>query len=110
MISFDVLLRSPQPNVPASAATLEQIRPATEVAQGALRWLERHGVRGHDLQFSLACQAPRSVFEKLFAVTLKKKKTPAGPAWVMSQSAAIPSELAASVEGVSIAPPPTYFG
>ena len=109
-ISFDVLLRSQHPGTEASKETLDKIRPSAETGQRALRWLEQHGVRCHDLEFSLACQAPRAVFEKLFAVTLKQHKTSDGAAWLPTSTPVIPQAIAAWVEEVTIAPPPTYFG
>jgi hypothetical protein len=110
IVSFDVLLKSKKAGVEASTQTLEKIRPPAEAGQRALRWLEQQGVRCHDLEYSLACQAPRALFEKLFAVTLKEHKTPGGVAWKPSSTPVIPMAIAEWVEEVTIAPPPEYFG
>ena len=109
-VSFDVLLRGPGGDVPISAATLDQLRPSPEHLERCFRWLSTQGVTCHRTDFGLACEAPLDVFEKLFSVSLARRKGKDGRPWFeLTEVPIVPAEIAALVDQVSVAPPPDFF-
>jgi hypothetical protein len=104
-VAFDVLLKAAAGDVPASAETIEQLRPAPADIESCVRWLSRHGVECHRTGFGIACEMPTKDFEKLFGVKVGGRR-----ARQPGQEIAIPDELARTVEQITITPRPEMFG
>jgi hypothetical protein len=105
IVAFDLLLKAPAGDVPASAETIDQLRPSPANVESCVRWLGRHGAECHRTGFGVAGEMPVRAFEKLFHVKLGGDKSPAsGP------PIPIPEEIASYVDQITVTPRPEMFG
>ena len=109
-ITFEILLRAPGTGGEPDVSTIEQFRPAAEDIIRCQRWFAAHGVEAQSTGFGLLCNAPRTLFESMFGVTLTPvPPEPSAPAFTMSGKPRPPKEVAPYIEQVTLAVPPEYF-
>lgn len=109
-VAFEVLLRSNGAGRTPTSRNLDQFRADSEVAERVRRWLHARGVTAHSTEFTVACTAPRKIFESLFGVRLRPRKeiTKLG-CWAVQGEIRIPEEIADLVEDVTLSVMPEIF-
>jgi hypothetical protein len=110
-VVFDVLLRAPGRRRREGELPSLEDRPTADTIERARRWLAARGVVCHATTAGLACEAPASVFEKIFRVGVAPNPTIGRdePPVVLDGEIHVPAELADVVERVTLPRPPTYF-
>lgn len=95
--SFELILRNAGGGKPPTVENIAEFRPAPEAVEACRDWLHRHGVTAHFTGFSLACGAPKKVFETLFGVNLA------------GDEIAVPPGLTEWVESITLTRAPEFF-